>query len=137
MADNQQITVWPILHYDDTEKALDFLVTVLGFREALVARDGEGAIIHAELSWPAGGTVLFGSASHTDSLHGQMRPGQGAMYVPTRDVDAVHQRARAAGADIAAPPGTTRFGAGLDAYAFTLRDIEGFLWTFGTYTGAA
>jgi uncharacterized glyoxalase superfamily protein PhnB len=137
MADNPQITVWPILHYDDTETALNFLVNVLGFRETLVARDDDGEIVHAELRWPAGGTILFGSAKHTDSIHGQMSPGQGAMYVPTQEVDAIYRRARDAEADIAQPPGTTQFGSGTDAYAFTLRDPEGFLWTFGTYTGAS
>ncbi|HZZ48268.1 MAG TPA: VOC family protein [Pseudonocardia sp.] len=137
MTDDPRITVWPVLHYDDTENALNFLVTVLGFREAVVARDDRGQIVHAELRWPEGGTILFGSAEHTDSVHGRMRPGQGAMYVPTRDVDAVHDRARGAGADITGPPGTTRFGSGVEAYAFTLRDPEAFLWTFGTYTGVA
>lgn len=33
MADYPPVTIWPILHYDYTEGALDFLVEVLGFRE--------------------------------------------------------------------------------------------------------
>jgi uncharacterized glyoxalase superfamily protein PhnB len=136
MADRSELTVWPILHYDDTESALRFLVDVLGFREALVARDDDGGIIHAELRWPAGGAVLFGSTKHTESIHGQMRPGTSAMYVPTRDVDAIYQRAVAANAEVLQPPDNTRFGSGASAYAFTVRDGEGYLWTFGTYTGA-
>lgn len=137
MADSSELTVWPILHYDDTEAALRFLVDVLGFREALVARDDDGGIIHAELRWPTGGAVLFGSAKHAESLHGQMRPGTSAMYVPTRDVDAIHRRAMTANADVVQPPLNTRFGSGASAYAFTVRDPEGCLWIFGTYTGAA
>jgi uncharacterized glyoxalase superfamily protein PhnB len=135
MADTAAITVWPILHYDDTEGARAFLVEVLGFQESVLARDDRGQIVHAELRWPPGGTVLFGSAKHVDSIHGQLRPGAGAMYVPTRDVDAVHQRALHAGAEIVEPPSHTRFGSGVTAYAFTLKDTEGYLWTFGTYLG--
>ncbi|MBO0871790.1 MAG: hypothetical protein J2P19_00195 [Pseudonocardia sp.] len=67
MADSPSPPCGPILHYDDTESALRFLVDVLGFREALVAREDDGGITHAELRWPAGGAVLFGSTTHTES----------------------------------------------------------------------
>ena len=86
MADYPPVTIWPILHYDDTEAALDFLVEVLGFREALIARDESQGIVHAELRWPAGGTILFGSTKHLDSVHGQIPRGASAMYVPTDNV---------------------------------------------------
>lgn len=135
MADHSQITVWPILHYEDTEAARVFLVDVIGFREAVVARDDHGEIVHAELRWPAGGTVLFGSAKHTESIHGHLRPGTSAMYIPTQDVDEIHQRAKRAGAQILKSPNHTQFGSGARAYAFTLKDPEGYLWTFGTYIG--
>lgn len=135
MTDSAPITVWPILHYDDTEAALAFLTTVVGFRAVLVARDDQDAIAHCELRWPEGGTVLFGSAAHGDSVHGSMRPGTAAMYTPTDDVIAIHQRATAAGADIVNGPSETTFGSGDRATALTLRDPEGYLWTFGTYRG--
>lgn len=137
MADRAPITVWPILHYEDTERALGFLTVVLGFRAVLVARDDAGSISHCELRWPEGGTVLFGSAAHGDGVHGSMRPGTAAMYVPTRDVGAVHARAVAAGADVVNAPGVTEFGSGDRAVACTLRDTERYLWTFGTYQGRA
>ena len=136
MIERAPSTVWPILHYDDTDAAARFVVEVLGFRESLIARDDMGGIVHAELRWPAGGTVLIGSTRHTDGVHGGLRPGASAMYVPTDDVDAVHQRALEANAEIIAPPHVTRFGSGDDAYAMTVRDPEGYLWTFGTYRGA-
>jgi uncharacterized glyoxalase superfamily protein PhnB len=136
MADNPPVTVWPILHYDDTEAALNFLINALGFREALIARDNDRQIVHAELRWPAGGTILFGSTKHLDSVHGQIPRGASAMYVPTDEIDAIHQRAQAAGATIVQPPTSTEFGSGNGAYAFTLRDLQGYLWTFGTYPGA-
>jgi uncharacterized glyoxalase superfamily protein PhnB len=87
--------VWPVLHYDDTREALRFLVDVLGFREALAVRDGDGDVVHAELHWPTGGALVFGSTKHTESVHGGMRPGTSAVYVGTAGpavVDAVHAR---------------------------------------------
>ena len=128
------VSVWPILHYHDTESALAFLTEVLGFRGVLVARDS-GAISHCELRWPEGGTGLFGSAAHTDGVHGGMQPGSAAMYVPTADVHGVHARAAAAGAELVNTPAETTFGSGDVSVAFTLRDPGGYLWTFGTYRG--
>lgn len=129
-------SVWPILHYDDTRAALRFLVEVIGFRKAVAAADEEGDIIHAELRWPGGGALVFGSTKHTASVHGQMTAGAGALYVITDDVDGIHEQVRSAGGDVVEAPHETEFGSGAQSYAFTTRDPEGNLWTFGTYRGA-
>ncbi|WCO66225.1 VOC family protein [Iamia majanohamensis] len=137
MSDGAPATVWPVLHYADTEGALTFLVDVLGFRAVLLARDDDARIQHAELRWPDGGTVLFGWAGHTDGVHGDVGRGTAAMYVPTTDVDAVHGRLVTSGrGTVVAGPHRTTFGSGDDAYALTVSDPEGHLWTFGTYRGA-
>ncbi|MBH1938044.1 VOC family protein [Streptomyces sp. AV19] len=128
-------SVWPILHYDDTRAALRFLVDVLGFAEVVATPDEHDGIGHAELRWPGGGVLVFGSTRHTDSVHGRMRAGTGAVYVVADDVDAVHRRVREAGGEILEPPHDTEFGSGARAYTFTVKDPEGNLWTFGTYRG--
>jgi uncharacterized glyoxalase superfamily protein PhnB len=131
-------SIWPILHYDHTEAARKFLVDVLGFREELAVRDAGGDIVHAELSWPDGGRLTFGGTKHGNGVHAAMRAGTSAVYVVTNDVAGVHERvARAGSGTIVQPPADTQFGAGtLDAYACTIADPEGNLWTFGTYRGA-
>ena len=134
MSDGAPSSLWPILHYDDTESAHRFLVGVLGFREAVLVRDDEGDIVHAELRWPGGGALLFGGTKHTDSVHGGLKAG--ALYLVTEDVDDVHARVQEAGGDIVASPHVTEFAAGGPTYAFSVRDTEGNLWTFGTYRGA-
>lgn len=135
MSDGGPSSLWPILHYDDPDAARRFLVDVVGFREAVVIRDDEGDIVHAELRWPGGGVLLFGGTKHTDSVHGGLKAG--ALYLVTDHVDAVHVRVRDAGGDVVQAPCATEFGAGGPAYAFSTRDTEGNLWTFGTYRGAA
>jgi uncharacterized glyoxalase superfamily protein PhnB len=136
MATTPETTVWPVLHYDDTATALRFLVEAFGFRPALVVDDDVGEPIHAELRWLGGGAIVFGSTKHTDSVHGGMRAGTSASYVATDDVDAVFDRAAAANAEIVESPHETAFGSGVRTRAFTARDPEGNLWTFGTYRGA-
>ncbi|MDQ0687186.1 putative glyoxalase superfamily protein PhnB [Streptomyces achromogenes] len=130
-------SVWPVLHYDDTRAALRFLVDVLGFAEMVAAPDEHGGIGHAELRWPGGGALVFGSTRHKDSVHGGMRAGTSAVYVVSDDVDAVHQRVVDAGGEVLEPPHETRFGSGAAAYVCTVQDPEGNLWTFGTYRGPA
>lgn len=129
-------TVWPVLHYDDTNAALAFLTEAFGFRDALVAKDAEGSVIHAELRWPEGGAVVFGSTRHDDGVHGGVRAGSGAVYVSTDRIDETCERARQADAEIVESPHETEFGSGAATRAFTARDPEGNLWTFGTYRGA-
>ena len=135
MPEPRVMSVWPILHYADTEAALRYLRDALGFRETLVARDDRDQIVHVELRWPEGGAVVFGSTRHTDGVHAQLRPGSSACYVPTKDVDAVYQRARRAQATIIQTPHDTQFGSGVPTRAFTTQDPEGNLWTFGSYRG--
>lgn len=128
-------SLWPVLHYDDTEAAHRFLVDVVGFREAVVVRDDGGDIVHGELRWPGGGALLFGGTKHVDGVHAGLRAA--ALYLVTDDVDAVHERVHLAGGEVVQPPHATEFGSGGPTYAFTMLDTEGNMWTFGTYRGAA
>jgi len=51
------------------------------------------------------------------------------VYVYVEDVDAHHARARAAGAEIVRPLQDTDYG----SREYSVRDLEGHLWSFGTY----
>lgn len=128
-------TVWPVLHYDDTEAALRFLVDVVGFTECVVVRDEVDDVVHAELAWPGGGTVLFGGTKHRDGVHDGLKTG--ALYLVTDEVDAVHARLVEASAEIVAAPHETSFAAGGPTYACSARDTEGNLLTFATYRGGS
>jgi uncharacterized glyoxalase superfamily protein PhnB len=124
--------VWPGLRYDDAPGACRFLVDVLGFRESLVVPDDSGDIAHAELRWPDGGGVMLGSTRHTDGVHGRMVAGAASVYLVTDEVDRVHARCAAAGAELVRDLADTDYG----SHTFTIADPEGNLWTVGTYRGA-
>jgi uncharacterized glyoxalase superfamily protein PhnB len=130
---DSRTAVWPILTYRDARGAVGFLVEAFGFTEgALFASEGDpNAVEHAELHWPSGGGVMFGSAGKDDSPFGRRAPGNDAVYVVCDDPDALFARATAAGAEVVRELRDEDYG----SRGFTVRDLEGNLWSFGTYAG--
>mgnify|MGYP000951166737 CR=1 FL=1 len=137
MTRSHRQAIWPVLHYEDTNRAHRFLTEAFGFTTTVAVRDEDGVIVHAEMSRPEGGSLVFGLAGRGDGVHSDLPTGCSACYVATDRVDPIHDRAKQAGAEIIQPPQDTAFGTGVPTRAFTARDPEGNRWTFGTYTGAA
>jgi uncharacterized glyoxalase superfamily protein PhnB len=132
MSDNTAM-VWPVLTYHDARAAISFLVEAFGFEErAAYAREDEPSVIeHAEMRWPLGGGVMFGSAGKDDSPFGQRKPGNDSVYVVCDDPDALFERATRAGAEVVRGLKDEDYG----SRGFTVRDPEGNIWSFGTYRG--
>ena len=126
-------TVWPILSYRDARAALGFLADAFGFEQRCAyARDEDPSIIeHAEMRWPLGGGIMFGSAGKEDSPFGQRVPSNDAVYVVCDDADTLFERAVSAGAKVVRGLADEDYG----SRGFTVRDPEGNLWSFGTYRG--
>jgi len=122
--------VWPTLRARDARALIRFLTDAFGFEPTVVYGEGE-QVDHAELSWPPGGGIMLGSAREGDGT-GVTAPGGFSAYVVTAEPDALHARARAAGAEITAEPHDTDYG----SRDFAARDPEGNRWSFGTYPGA-
>jgi uncharacterized glyoxalase superfamily protein PhnB len=126
-------TLWPTLSYRDARAAISFLTSAFGFEErAAHARPDDPSVVeHAEMRWPAGGGIMFGTAGKDDGPFGRRIPGNDAVYVVCTDPDALFARAVAAGAVVERGLEDTDFG----SRGFTVRDPEGNLWSFGTYAG--
>ncbi|MFF0377747.1 VOC family protein [Actinoplanes missouriensis] len=120
--------VWPTLQARDARALIRFLVDAFGFVENVVHGEGD-RVDHAQLDWPLGGGIMLGSGSGSSTW--QLPPGTFGAYVVTDDVDKLHERAAAAGAEILKAPADTDYG----SRDFTARDPEGNLWSFGTYPG--
>jgi uncharacterized glyoxalase superfamily protein PhnB len=131
---NDTTYIWPGLSYRDARAAIEFLTTAFGFEERAVhAREGDPSVIeHAELRWPLGGGIMFGTAGKDDSPFGKRLPGNDSVYVVCKDPDALFERATAAGAEVVRGLVDENYG----SRGFTVRDPEGNLWSFGTYEGA-
>ena len=124
--------VWPSLRAADARALIRFLVDVFGFEETVVYGEGD-RVDHAQLNWPPGGGIMLGSAGRGPDDTWDLTPGSAGAYVVTDEVDAVHDRAVKAGAEIVRPLNDTDYG----SREFAARDPEGNLWSFGTYRGAA
>lgn len=126
--------VWPGLTYRDAPAAIRFLETAFGFElRACYTRDGDPAIVeHAEMGWPAGGGIMFGTSGKDDSAFGRRQPGHSSVYVVCDDPDGLFARATAAGAELVRGLVDEDYG----SRGFTVRDPEGNIWSFGTYAGA-
>jgi uncharacterized glyoxalase superfamily protein PhnB len=122
--------VWPTLRARDARSLIRFLVDAFGFEETVVYGEGD-KVAHAQLSWPLGGGIMLGSAREDPDDQWPLRPGTFGAYVVADDIEALHERASKAGAEILKAPYDTDYG----SRDFMARDPEGNLWSFGTYRG--
>jgi uncharacterized glyoxalase superfamily protein PhnB len=124
-------TIFPALRYRDATAAIDWLGRAFGFEPRMVVDGGEGIVAHAELVLGEA-MIMLGSARPADAGEYDKvapPPGSASMYVVVPDPDARHERAHAAGAETVREPQDTEYG----SREFTVRDLEGNVWSFGTY----
>ena len=134
LALNTTATITPCLTYRDAPAAIEWLCRVFGFSRHAVHAAEDGSILHAELTF-GHGMIMLGSIK--DSQYGRLvrQPDQTSGFVTqsvcvaTRDPDEIHRRAVEAGARILIPLRDEAYG----SRGFTCADLEGHLWTFGTY----
>lgn len=123
-------TVVPCMRYRDAKAAIDWLCRALGFERHLVVEGEKDTITHAELRHGRG-MLMLGSARPGDP----QAPEEGAesfvrtVYLVVADVDAHHDAAKAAGAEILLAPKDRDFG----GRGYALRDLEGHVWHIGSY----
>jgi uncharacterized glyoxalase superfamily protein PhnB len=105
-------------------------LSAIGFTERAIhrAEDDPTKVGHAEMLWPAGGGVMFGSYGG-DNPGWPQEPGTTAAYLVTDDPDRIHAAAVTAGGTSLYAPRDEDYG-GRTAGA---RDPEGNLWSFGSY----
>ena len=123
--------IFPALRYRDASAALAWLTEAFGMEERDVYRDGGGRMRHAELKL-GDGLIMFGSYEE-NGLAGGVPPDRRAatisLYIAVGDPDAIHARATQAGAEVVRGLTDTDYG----SREFSVRDLEGNLWSFGTY----
>jgi uncharacterized glyoxalase superfamily protein PhnB len=127
--------IFPVMRYVDAAAAVEWLERAFGFEEKAVYRGEDGIVHHAELRLGAG-LIMFGQ-HRRGGWFGDKAPDPSAsahgIYVTVEDVDAHHARAREAGAEIVAEPTDQDYG----SREYSARDLEGNLWSFGTYDPCA
>jgi len=127
-------TVVPVVRYRNAKKAIDWLCEAFGFEKGLVV-PGEGeSITHAQLTF-GNGMIMVGSAGdggfdrlmkQPDDIGGYETQ---SCYIIVDDADAHYEQAKAAGARIELELRDEYYG----GREYTCRDLEGHIWSFGTY----
>jgi uncharacterized glyoxalase superfamily protein PhnB len=133
-AKNTKTTIIPAMHYRDAAAAIEWLCNVFGFEKQVVYPGEDGTIGHAQLTF-GNGMIMCGSKR--DSEYGRLlkQPDEiggcetQSLYLAVTDADAIYKRVVESGAEILIDIRTQDYG-GRD---FTCRDIEGHIWTLGTY----
>lgn len=135
MSNHPKSTLIPGLRYRDALTAIDWLCRAFGLQKHAVYMGPNNTVAHAQLTF-GGGMIMLGSVNN-DSEYGKnvvqpdeidMRETQ-SPYLVVPDADAVYATAKAAGATIVIDIADKDHG-GRD---FTCRDLEGHLWSIGTY----
>jgi uncharacterized glyoxalase superfamily protein PhnB len=127
----------PGLRYKDAPRAIDFLCEAFGFERHAVYPDPNdpSIIMHAQLI-DRGNMIMLGSGTDGEykrraGIKSVAEAGGATMglYITVDDVEAHAERARAAGADIFLEPQDQDYG----GRGYSCRDIEGNVWSFGSY----
>ncbi len=128
-------TVIPSLRYRDALAAIDWLVRAFGLQKNAVYMGPNNTVAHAQLTF-GNGMVMLGSASNEGEYSRLMvqpdeighRETRG-IYLVVSDADAIYATAKAAGAEMVLDIRDMDYG----GRAFTCRDLEGHLWSIGSY----
>ncbi|MEZ5811164.1 MAG: VOC family protein [Rhizobiaceae bacterium] len=129
-AANEPPRIYPTFRYRNADEMIDWLRQAFGFEVHARYMDG-GKVAHAQLSL---GSSMIMLGEVRDDAYGAMvgaPSGQGgkSVYVAVDDTDALHARARSAGAEILEEPTDRDYG----SRDFICRDPQGNVWCFGTY----
>jgi uncharacterized glyoxalase superfamily protein PhnB len=96
----------------------------------MAATDPSGNIVHAELSFDEG-VIMLASVNQDRRWFSprDLEAVNQSVCIYVSDPDAHHARAVQGGAEVIMPLTTKDYG----ARDYTCRDLEGHVWTFGTY----
>jgi uncharacterized glyoxalase superfamily protein PhnB len=129
-------TIVPSLRYRDALSAIDWLIGAFGFeKQAVYLGPDNITVMHAQLTF-GNGMVMLGSVDNGGEAGKLMvQPDEVGLretkgiYLIVNDADAVYATAKATGAEMVLDIRDMDYG----GRAFTCRDLEGHLWSIGTY----
>ncbi|MFC0003183.1 VOC family protein [Micromonospora siamensis] len=117
--------IYPVFRYPDARAAVDWLCAAFGFQVHKLHEEPDGSVTHAVLALDDA-MIMVGPGRDS---RGRPADDDYVVYVAVDDLDAHHERARAAGAEIVRAPFDTDYG----SRDYAARDLAGNVWSFGTY----
>ena len=122
-------SIFPYLLYRDASAAMAWLAKAFGFEEMKRVPNEDDTIAHAEMHLGSG-IIMIGTARPKEGWLSPLDlPGVNqTVSVSVADVDAHHERAVAAGAEITFPLKSEDYGR-----SYSCKDLEGHTWSFMDY----
>jgi uncharacterized glyoxalase superfamily protein PhnB len=120
------------MRYADAAAAIDWLERAFAFERSSVHEGPNGDVAHAELRFGDGMVMLSTAGENRLGLKTARELGaanQGVYVIVADGIEAHHERALAAGAEVIQELEDTDYG----SRNYTVRDPEGNVWSFGTY----
>ena len=125
----------PSIRYNNCEKAIEWLCEAFDFEIHLKVPSDKGGILHAQLIY--NDCMIMMGSSHEGDGFGKLNSspleleGQNtaSVYMVVADADAHYKKALAKGAEIVLDIKDEDYG----GRGYTCKDLEGHLWSFGTY----
>jgi uncharacterized glyoxalase superfamily protein PhnB len=129
-------TVIPAIRYRNALAAIDWLVAAFGFeKQAVFLGPDNISVMHAQLTFGNGMVMISSSENATEYSKLMVQPDEiGLRETQTpclivTDADAIYATAKAASASMVMDIADMPYG----GRAFTCRDLEGHLWSIGSY----
>ncbi len=128
----------PSLRYQDCRQAINWLCATFGFEEQLIVPNEDGGITHAQLVCGMAMIMLGDGPKDADDPIGKLNKSPlqldgcntAGVYMIVKDVDAHYEKACSAGAEIVLDIVDHQ---GHGGRGYTCKDLEGHLWSFGSY----
>jgi uncharacterized glyoxalase superfamily protein PhnB len=127
-------SIIPALRYRHAPAAIEWLCQTFGFEKQAVYPGENNTIAHAQLTI-GNGMIMLSSVTDSEFSRLMKQPDEigGAetvsCYIVVEDADAHYAKAKAGGAEIAIDIKTESYG----GRGYTCKDLEGHIWTFGTF----
>lgn len=121
----------PYLTVRDAKASLQFYEKAFGFKKKNSMADADGVIKHAEMTWKDA-VIMFGAEGANKAPATGGNPCPMSLYVYCDDVDALFQRAAAAGATVSFSPKDMFYGDRMCGF----QDPDGYIWNFATNVAA-
>jgi len=133
-ASMQTSSIISSFRYRDAQAAIDWLCRVFGFEKHAVYEGPNNTIAHAELTL-GGGMIMLGSGS--DNAYDRLlkKPDETggfvtqSAYLVVTNPDEIYERVKAAGVEIVLENEDKPYG----GRGFACRDLEGYVWSLGSY----
>ena len=127
-------SIIPTMQYKNAGMAIDWLCKAFGFEKHLIVEGENNTIRHAQLTF---GNSMIMMSSENENEYGKLvntpenlnGNNTQASYIVVERIDEHYERAVAAGAKILIAIRDEEYG----GRGYTSKDIEGYLWSFGSY----